>query len=406
MGYVFIHPIFNVFGGAEKVMLDLHKALLKDKKDSKIFTLFQPEIEETVDNLFHLRVKDIPLSSLLGFKVNPKIRTYSKLLAERILMTLKEDDKIVYTNFPGSLIVYEMLKMKKLKNKIYFISFEPDRILYYNEQIKANFIPEDVKDKKFGLYSKFLNNWRKIDRFIVERKTHKIITLSAYVAHQTNTIYRRKDAYDGLQMYIDTKKLSKKSKAKSREVINKEFNLNLKPDDFVILSQSRLEKSKGILELMAATRELRNMPNVKLLIGGKGELYDQIKEISQKAKNIHVLGFIPDEVLYDLFNSANVFSFLGDKETGGPLTVLEAMGSKSIVVASDNGGPPELIKDGEDGILVNRRNKLRIKNIFEELFVKYKKDKKSFDKLTKKAQDRVKKEFNFNIFYKRFKENF
>ena len=406
MGYIFIHPLFNVYGGAEKVMLDIHGTLLKNKIDSKIFTLFEPDLDETVDNFFHLRVKNIPLSNLLGFKVNPKIRAYSKLLAERILMTLKEDDKIVFTNFPGSLIVYEMLKLKKLKNKIYFISFEPDRILYYNEQVKANFIPTDVKDKKFGLYSKFLNNWRKIDRFIVEKKTHKIITLSAYVAHQTNTIYNRKDAYNGLQMYIDTKKLSKKSKKASREIINKEFNLDLKEGDFIILSQSRLEKSKGILELMAATRELRNMPNVKLLIGGKGELYDQIKDISKKAKNIHVLGFIPDEVLYDLFNSANVFSFLGDKETGGPLTILESMGSRCFVVASDNGGPPELIKDGEDGILVNRRNKLKIKNTFEELFVKYKTDKKSFDKLTKKAQNRVKKEFNFNIFYKRYKENF
>ena len=90
MGYIFIHPLFNVYGGAEKVMLDIHGTLLKNKIDSKIFTLFEPDLDETVDNFFHLRVKNIPLSNLLGFKVNPKIRAYSKLLAERILMTLKE----------------------------------------------------------------------------------------------------------------------------------------------------------------------------------------------------------------------------------------------------------------------------------------------------------------------------
>ena len=98
-----------------------------------------------------------------------------------------------------------------------------------------------------------------------------------------------------------------------------------------LLYASRLEPGKGILELLAAFTQL-NSDHFELFIAGSGTLSDSISQI--KKENIHVLGFVDESKLIELFRSSDVFVFPTRAESF-PLVVLEALSSGTYILASE-----------------------------------------------------------------------
>src|SRR3989344_2631886 len=254
---VIIHPMFNIYGGAERVMMDLFNRAKKDIQ-VEMYSLFDFDDAKHADGLFYATTEKPKMSNIFGYKVNPFNKKYVKKLASMIAERCSVNDKFVFTNFPGSYIIFEMIKIKpELKNaEICFLSFEPDRILWYDDYVKNNFMPEDVASKKLWLFSRFCGKWRKIDRYVVKTVVKKSFTLSEYVAMQTRTVFETDNVSKELEMYVDLTKFNVISKEKAREILNQRMNLNLKKDDLVILSLSRLEKSKGIYELYSAVKDI------------------------------------------------------------------------------------------------------------------------------------------------------
>lgn len=112
---------------------------------------------------------------------------------------------------------------------------------------------------------------------------------------------------------------------------------------------------KGIYDLLKAIASLdaalRN--KVKLDIGGDGEKDKLLRMISnlQLQDNVRFRGWVNGELKKELFSNADVY-ILPSYVEGLPVSVLEAMSYGLPVIATNVGGIPEIVKNGENGYLL------------------------------------------------------
>lgn len=125
-------------------------------------------------------------------------------------------------------------------------------------------------------------------------------------------------------------------------------------DSITLLFLGRLGVGKGTFDLVESlARLVPAFPNVKLLLGGDGEL-DAVKERAAAlgvASNVETLGWVRGEDKNTLLARASVY-VLPSYNEGLPVSVLEAMAAGLPVVSTPVGGIPEAITDGVEGFLV------------------------------------------------------
>ncbi|MEX1119884.1 MAG: glycosyltransferase [Terrimicrobiaceae bacterium] len=130
---------------------------------------------------------------------------------------------------------------------------------------------------------------------------------------------------------------------------------------WIFVQASRFIEKKGIFDTMEAFATFRKVHAVaRLVLAGEGPLQQKI-EHRAKSLGIHnsldFAGFLERDALNALFQRAHLFLHpsvttpAGDQE-GVPNSMLEAMASGLPVVATQHGGIPEAVVDGEDGFLV------------------------------------------------------
>ena len=134
--------------------------------------------------------------------------------------------------------------------------------------------------------------------------------------------------------------------------------LGIGPEDFLLGSVARLETVKGQdLMLEALARLLPAHPNLHLAIVGDGSaasLYRSLADELGIHHRVHFLGYLEDpspvQSLFDL----NLNASRGTETTC--LATSECMSLGIPTVASDFGGNPEMIREGENGLLFPSEN--------------------------------------------------
>ncbi|MGE0375459.1 MAG: glycosyltransferase family 4 protein [Planctomycetaceae bacterium] len=116
----------------------------------------------------------------------------------------------------------------------------------------------------------------------------------------------------------------------------------------------RLEQEKGHRDLIEALAELAQRGcDMQLKITGDGPLRSELESLVQQrglSRQVGFLGWVPS--VSDFYQSIDVFVVPSISAEGLPTTILEAMASGCVVVASDVGGAAEAIRDEIDGYLV------------------------------------------------------
>src|SRR3989344_4655825 len=128
---------------------------------------------------------------------------------------------------------------------------------------------------------------------------------------------------------------------------------SLKENDLVVLSLSRLHKSKGFDVIV---RVAKKFPQVKFVIAGKDEGFKaELQQLieSVQVKNVFLVGEIPEEDKKKAFAAADIFVHPSHFEAFG-IVVLEAMAQGKPVITSDVGGLPWVVKDA--GLLFQDNN--------------------------------------------------
>ena len=106
---------------------------------------------------------------------------------------------------------------------------------------------------------------------------------------------------------------------------------------------------------LTVIQAVKQFPNYTLDIIGKGPDLEKLKNYVGNDKRIHFLGQLPREEVAKKMGLSDVFVMPSSQETYG-LVYLEAMGQGCIAVASKNEGMDGIIKDGQNGFLVNAGN--------------------------------------------------
>lgn len=131
--------------------------------------------------------------------------------------------------------------------------------------------------------------------------------------------------------------------------------LDLPRDRCIVAYAGYLLREKGLFELIEATARIAVEERPLLVLAGSGEVRG---ELEARAADLGVetlfLGALQHERIATLFGAADVVTLPSYYE-GLPNVVCEAMLSGRAVVASDVGGIPEIVQNGESGLIVPAR---------------------------------------------------
>jgi glycosyltransferase involved in cell wall biosynthesis len=156
-----------------------------------------------------------------------------------------------------------------------------------------------------------------------------------------------------------------------------------------LLFLGRLCKAKGIVELIAAMSVLKEKyPDIHLYLGGIWEDKD-LKQLAEERQDcITYLSWICGEEKKKYLEECDIF-VLPSYFEGQSVSILEAMAYSCAVVASKTGGIPQMILDGETGILVEPQSELSLQEGLEKVLS----DSSLAEKLGRKARDKVSAEY-------------
>lgn len=115
----------------------------------------------------------------------------------------------------------------------------------------------------------------------------------------------------------------------------------------------RFNEQKNHAGLLRAFRQLQEKyPDCRLNLLGDGELREEMENYARELgiwESVHFLGNQAD--VHPWLRDADIF-LLPSKYEGMPMTIIEAMGTGLPIVATAVGGVPDMLRDGESGLLV------------------------------------------------------
>jgi len=354
MKVALVYDRVNKWGGAERVLLALHKIF----PNAPLYTSVYHPKKAPWAKVFNIK------TSFLQFfpKASSSHESYAPLMPfafesfsfdkyDLVISVTSEAAKGVITGSNTLHICYLLT---------------PTRYLWSGYD-------EYFKNKAFRIFTKpvvyFLRNWDKK----ASRKPDHIIAISKEVENRVKKYYEREVKIIYPPVEIRFKKLGKNKK---KDAKNKDY--------FLIVS--RLVPYKKIEIAIRACNEL----NLPLKIIGTGSSYKRLKEIA--GETVEFLGELTDAKLSYYYENCKALIFPGIEEFG--LVMVEAQAFGKPVIAYKKGGALDIIKDGVTGVFFNKQTVSSLKKVLKNF------DHKRYNSLLSKNNA---KRFSFNVFKKKFK---
>lgn len=121
-----------------------------------------------------------------------------------------------------------------------------------------------------------------------------------------------------------------------------------KKEDYVLYF-GRFSKEKGVRTLLEAAKKL---PNIKFVFAGNGDYAKEMKSIN----NVKYVGFKTGDALDTLIRKAKFSICPSEWYENCPFSVMESQSKNTVVIGARIGGIPELVIDGENGLLFESGN--------------------------------------------------
>lgn len=176
----------------------------------------------------------------------------------------------------------------------------------------------------------------------------------------------------------------------------------------VLIAASFREK-KGIPYALEALGQLKDQIPLRVTIIGdasmekrsqneKNRIHDVVEKYNL-SPHVNFMGYQPHTVLFDeaykhhVFLSPSITAMDGDTEGGAPVSIIEMAATGMPIVSTFHCDIPEVIKDGETGLLAEERN---VSQLCEKIFwlVNH---SNSWDQLLDNERKWIEKQFDANV---------
>lgn len=318
----FLDVLKENFDGVSITMHQVIRRIPKDQFEA-IFITSQMPSNSLGFPVYECPSFEIPINKDYPFAMPKKMKGLDKILSDF-------DPDIVHWSSPSALgsyaVKYGMEKQLRITT-IYHTHF-PSFANYYLRFIpRVETITEPIVKKLFWLY-------RESTRILAPTPTMKEYLIGKDVPESNIVVWGRG---------VNTEQYSPHHR-----------DTSLWPDGKKkVLFVSRLVKEKEpntlirLYKLFEAKR-----PDIRMVITGEGPTKAKLQKNMPEAL---FTGKLTGEDLAKAYASSDVFVFPSTTETFGNV-VLEALASGLPVVAANAGGPSDIIKDGQTGILVEPKN--------------------------------------------------
>lgn len=312
-------------GGASVVAYNLALKIGERGNIVKIFTISR-SLNSRVER-FLSNVTIFYYSSLFNIGI-----AYFSLAA--FVKPLKQDLDIIHYHAPSPSIIFTPILYKKIKKVPLVVS--------YHGQVNPH--PRSII-RKMGVkvFQRFID--------ILLSQADLIISPTARYIEES----RLKDYKDKVVVIpngVDIKSFDPGlSKKECREY------LNLPLDKKILLYLNALVPEKGPDVLVKSMPKIiERVPEVHLVFVGKGRMRRELEKLSIKEgiqNHVTFAGFIKEGLKPLYYKASDIFVIpsTGEHESFG-IVNLEAMASGLPIVASRIGGIPDIVNDGENGLLV------------------------------------------------------
>lgn len=203
--------------------------------------------------------------------------------------------------------------------------------------------------------------------------------------------------YDYFKELMDEKKIEV---IYNSIIMPSDFEKNLDTNKFLFLG--RIGNRKGIFDLLEVFSQIVDKyPNIKLYVGGDGEIERLKREIIDKklSNNVEYIGWISGNKKMQYLKECS-FYVLPSYNEGMPMSVLEGMAYKNVTLSTNVGGIPKVIENLQNGIIFNPGDI----NTMKKNIVMLLEDEKLRKKLSENAYKTIKNKFDINELIKKVLE--
>ena len=297
-------PAMDV-GGAEKFAVDLALHLDKRKFDVRVAETRRNSNSFLVNVLKENNIEIVDLSG----------KNYLVMLKKQLTYLKKEKIDVVHTQIGSLLHMMLACKLKGVKTRVYTLHNEAN--LFYGENIIMKFIFRSA----FTCFN------------------FKAVAISKTIKESLIN-YLHIDDIEVINNGVDTNVF---------RPVEKEDSSTIK-----IISVGSLYWIKNQeMMIKAVSKIYENNKNIDLTLLGDGEDRDKLEKMVSELKAssyIHILG--RKQNVADYLQASDIYISVSKTE-GLPLSIAEAMASGLPIVATKAGGVVDLVKDNENGYLVN-----------------------------------------------------
>jgi len=337
-------------GGAEKYFLDMTNKLRKEGHEVAIFSMKSEKNLESRWKKYFISNINFNKKTFRDILLTPGRIIYS-CSARRRFKRLVKDFKpdIVHVHNIYHQISPSILSVAKKKKIPVIMHLHDYKLVCPNYKIFTN-NKTCTACKKHKYYNCF--RYSCVDS---SRLRSFLAMIEMYIHHVILKIYKK-----NVDLFISPSEFVKNTLVdfgwdKEKIVVINNYHEKSKDrpshkEDNYLLYFGRLSSEKGVNTLIEAI----SMSQEKLKIAGRGPEKDRLISLAKKLKvgdRVEFLGFKERKELEQIINEAKAVIVPSIWPENMSLTMLEALAKGKLVIASNIGALPEIIKDGDNGLL-------------------------------------------------------
>lgn len=127
-----------------------------------------------------------------------------------------------------------------------------------------------------------------------------------------------------------------------------------------LLFLGQLIPDKGVQVMLDALAMIPGDVAVELHVAGSGPMQTDVEAAALRDDRLRFHGFVKAEQKFGLLADSDVLLFPSVWPENAPIAILEAMAAGMAILGSRIGGVPELVHDGENGVLVPANDASRL----------------------------------------------